>query len=231
MNLAPAADRHARVGRWAAVGLCCVALVFGRGCDRGQPPAPDPRETIYQLIVAHDQRDYARLERLVIAPRRQVLVQTLRAADDFLAAEQRLRDAVRQDFGRDFAETIDLSGFARHLGVFSTNVKLLDQIVQGQTATVSYLVDGVPPARRATLRREGGRWLYDPGEGFDPALPATFARMAAVLDDTTAELRGRRDRIASIYADPQSFLRELGQRLSAATADLPSTRPTTSGLP
>jgi len=215
---------HRPLRVWFAGSFLLALLV---GCEQGKssPETTGPKETLFALTRAHSARNYDEFRRLVLVQRRDGLVSTLRAVDRFLAAERTLRAVILHSFGREFAEIVDLSRFAAHLGVFSADVKLLDERIVGQRAIVTYLVAGMPPAREAALVRVDGHWRYDPGEGFSPAWPRAFEEMAGVLDQMANEVKTGDGVSQRVYADPQAFLQELASRLSVATEGLPTSQP------
>jgi hypothetical protein len=181
------------------------------------------------LTRAHGEQNYSEFKSLVLARHHDGLVSTLRAVDRFLAAERGLREVILHSFGREFADVVDLSRFAAHLGVFSESVDLLDERIDRQRAVVTYLVAGTPPAREAALVSVDGHWRYDPGDGFSPAWPRAFVKMAEALDQMAQELKAGDGASRRVYDDPQAFLQELAARLSAATEGLPASQPSGDG--
>ncbi len=116
------------------------------------------------------------------------VIKTLVALDDFLDANRRLCDWLRDHVGVGVAETIDQSYFGNNLGIFSPHVELLDVGVADDTAAVSFTADGRLPAKTARLRRIEDVWCYDPESGYSESLPAAFRDMARGLDLVRGEL-------------------------------------------
>lgn len=227
-------------GGWlvAALGVAVAAIAVGLGVETGlmdrllgRPvygPRADfgPRDTLSALHAAAQARSYERIAALTLPERAAGLVETLRAVHAFVDEERRFRAVITEHFGRHFGQALALAHFADNLGALSAEARLLDEVIDGERARVTFIVAETPPAQSAALRRRDGVWLYDPGPGFDPAWPRTFAAMARVLRDMRGELASGRRSSQAVRADPQTFLQELGDRLSAAAGGLPTSRPT-----
>lgn len=211
--------------RFALVfGVMTVAVV---GCkseaestsDNGTI-GPAPRELAIQLIELHATRNYTKMEKYIRADRARSLTATLVAIDSFLAAEADLRAYIRDhvDFGA--AEVLDLSYFASALGLFSKNVELLDENIRADAAEVQFVVDGNLPAQAAEFVRVDRRWRYDPGPGFDPALPRAFHEMANGARKFLDDIKSDRVPDARLRV-PEQLAREYQQRIAAGLKLLP----------
>src|SRR5262249_31668613 len=111
------------------------------------------------------------------------------------------------------AASIDQSHLGASLDIFSIGVQFVSETIDGDRAEVAYTVDGRVPLRRAALLRTGGAWRYDPGPGYDPALPSAFDRMADGLRMVTEDLRSGRISHDAIVGDPDRLLEEVRVRL------------------
>ncbi len=199
-------------------------LLFGGGCDRGPVDPAPARERLQDLVFARRAGDLAAVERLVLPARRTELIETLTAIDGFVEAAERLQDYVRRTFGAALAEGVQLAALGRNLGVLSADVELLDARPLADEAgvvRVSYVAGNAPPARYARMVRSDGSWWYDPGEGFDPALPAAFRRMAEDLARFQAELEGDEALRTRIHRDAQVFQDALAERMAPGLGMLP----------
>ena len=140
--------------RTALVLFAVVLLPLG--C-RPSPPTTaavaanvrSPTQTIEQLIDLRRGRQYERMHPLIIATQRYEVVNYLRAMDAYLIANEQLCVFVRDHIAIGLSQTIDQSGMAGNLNIFSQYVTLLDETIDGDTATLSFLVDEKLPARRA----------------------------------------------------------------------------------
>lgn len=220
-------------GAGRLLGWMALALV---GCNQSAPPAPakpgrDPFQVTAALISARKANSYRELERLIVRGQRNAVISTLIAVDGFLEANRSLTDRVRQEFSQAMAESIDQSYFGRILDIFSPGVTLLDQSVSGDKAEVSFQVNDLLPIRRTQLVVEEGEWRYDPGEGYDPALPQAFEEMARGLRALQSDLEAGALPVAAIRANPEVLQEQVRMRLSAGMKLLPAPRPSTASKP
>jgi hypothetical protein len=231
-----APTREAVAGR-GAIGprqrrLLLVASValWLTACERTTPPetrrTDSPRATIERIIAARDSGSYQTLNELLIPERAHDVVKTLMAVDEFRHANEALCKYVRDTFPLDLSQSIDELEWGAHLDVFSRYVQLVDQRVDGETATVTFTVDGRIPVRHAHLVRTDGQWRYDPGSGYDARLPAAFQRMARGLREVLDNLKSGRLAADEIRADPQRLIEEVRVRLQPGIKMLPAA-PTT----
>jgi hypothetical protein len=194
-------------------GVAWVGLAaLGWSCSRsptnspaGAPPLT-PHQTLTRLIAGRAARQYTELQGLVCPGHGHEVVETLVAVDDLLAANQTLGEVLRQRGFSGLAQTIDQSYLADHLDVFSPYVELLDEVITGDTAAVSFTSDGRLPARQARLRRVDGAWRYDPGPGYDPNLPEAFHRIAKGLRQVADDLEGGRPSATELRDAPDRFI-------------------------
>lgn len=199
------------------------------GCGRndstpGGAAEPAPREVLERILELRAKRDYQQLRTLIVHPRAGEVITTLIAVDEFLAANDALCALLRQKVGVGVAEMIDQSHLGSTLDIFSRHVELLDERINGQRATVGFLINHEMPARDAHLVRDGSGWRYDPGGGYDPALPEAFRRMAAGLRDTADALRDGRVSLQEIRGNPEKLVAEVALRMGAGVRMLPAPR-------
>lgn len=208
----------------------CLALILGglNGCDRAAPtasnPTPDlgPRQTLSALLAARKSGSYRTLEPLTVRAHRSEVVEILIAVDGFLEANRSLVRTVRELLNAGQAETIDQSYLADNLDVFSPDVRILGDTVTGARAEVSFQVGEQLPIRRALFLREDGGWRYDPGPGYDPALPRAFSDMAHGLQTVEQDLKAGRLDLGKLKSNPQMLPDEVRTRLSSGVRRLPA---------
>jgi hypothetical protein len=208
--------------------IVCLAAT---GCERSaQTPAgavsnaapkQSPEAVIEQLMALRRSGAYQSMSPLVVPERTHEVVNTLMAVDEFLHANRALCNFVRDRITLGLAQSIDQAHWGDHLDVFSRYVELVNEHVNGDTATVSFMVDGQLPVRRATLRRINGQWRYDPGSGYDPQLPAAFKRMARGLRQVLDDLKSGRLPIEAVRDDPERLIEEIRLRLLPGVKMLP----------
>ena len=210
------------------LGLLVIGSVvfFCTTCERAASPdnsgARSPRVTIERIIAARDSGSYQRLNELIVPGRAHEVVETLMAVDSFLRANESLCDYVRDAFALGLSQSIDQSHWGTHLGIFSRYVELVDERAEGDTASVTFTVDGQIPLRRAALARVDGTWRYDPGPGYDARLPDAFGRMARGLWQVLDDLKSGRLSADTIRADPQQLIEEVRVRLQPGIKMLPA---------
>jgi hypothetical protein len=209
------------VGLW----LLTPAVLCAAACTRSpapRSPVPrSPRDTVERLIAARESGSYQALGELIRPERAQQVIRTLMAVDEFLHANRVLCDYVHETFALGLSQSIDQSDWGARLDIFSRYVELVDQRIEGDTAVVTFTVDGRVPVRRARLVRVDGAWRYDPGPGYDAQLPAAFERMAQGLRRVLDDLKSGRLAADAIRADPRKLVEEVRVRLQPGIGLLP----------
>lgn len=177
------------------------------------------------LIAAREARAYRRLLPDIVPEQRQAVLATLVAIDGFLSMNEQLCTYVRDHVDVGLVEAIDQGQFAYRLGIFSRYVEVIETTVEPGCARVYFSVDGRLPAREAVFRWMDGRWLYDPGEGYDAALPEAFDQMRAGLADVLELLRSGRLSTEEIRRNPSVLMEEVRLRLLPGVRHLPTSGP------
>ena len=213
-------------------------VVGATGCRPASPSSAagatsdggrSPLQTLEQLIALHEQHRYQQMYPLITSTDRHDVVKYLRVADEFLTANDQLCRFVRDEIGIGLSQSIDRSRLAGNLHIFSRYVTLLDETIEGERATVGFLVDEQLPARRARLVRKNGQWLYDPGGGDHKKIIAAVQLMADGLRRVLRELQsGGLDRVA-MRKDPEKLIDAVRIRLLPGVKALPPRPPTGDG--
>ena len=185
------------------------------------PGAPTPLETIARLTELRKEGRYDAMRPYIVPERAGDVVVTLVAVQDFLNANEQLCALVRQKIGPGLAATIDQGHHAYRLGIFSRSVELLDGVIDGNSAVVTFTVDGQLPARTAELRVVGGQWCYDPGPGDATRLAKAFTMMADGLRKVAGELKSDRVDIEKMRTDPESLAKLVAAHLKAGVQMIP----------
>ncbi|MFQ5807854.1 MAG: hypothetical protein ACE5I3_15520 [Phycisphaerae bacterium] len=185
-------------------------------------PERSPGATIERLIAARDAGSYQPMSDLIVPEGAHQVVKTLMAVDEFLRVNRTLCNYVRNEFALGLSQSIDQSSWGAHLDVFSRYVELVQERIEGDTATVSFTVDGRLPVRHSRLVRTDGGWRYDPGPGYDPQLPAAFRRMTRGLRQVLEDLKAGRLPADAIRADPRRLIEEVRVRLLPGIKMLPT---------
>jgi hypothetical protein len=175
------------------------------------PPQPDPFELspletakrVHQLRLAGD---FAALERHLVPEQRSQNIELIQSVDQLIVACEVLEGAVRERFGNVMAEAFADPGIANIIGVFSSDVEVIAEEVEGDRAVVNVQVAGRLPLEQIELvpSSEGWQILTDP-----PVI------------GVAAELRGLADamndaarRIRADDMTPEEFQRTLSLRWS-----------------
>lgn len=209
--------------------ILCAVLLSPLGC-RPSPPTSaaaasnvrSPTQTIEQLVAHRRGRQYERMHPLIIAGKRYEVVKYLRAMDAYLTANEQLCVFVRDHVAIGLSQTIDQSHMAGNLNIFSQYVTLLDETIDGDTATLSFMVDEKLPARRADLVRVNAQWQYDPGDGDYAKIIPAIERMADGLRRALQEMQSGRLDPAAMRAHPERLIEAVRIRLLPGVKMLPA---------
>lgn len=149
--------------------------------------AHSPAETAVLLGRYHRDRDYGRIEPLIVADRRAETMAFLRAVDGVLDANIRLRRAADKRFGSLLANAWNLSAMENNLGVFSAETRLINQRFKGNQAIVTMQEAENVPLVRAVFECREGAWQLRPDPLTQAMLPE-LGELAQVLSGVAAEL-------------------------------------------
>jgi hypothetical protein len=217
---------------WAAsIGCvgCARSSSQSQEASKAGDPAETPRETLVRLIAAREAHAYRDMRALILSQQAEQVITYLMAADDFLLANREICEYVRDQVGLGLAQSIDQSHLAANLEIFSPYVELLDEVVEGDVAVVSFVVDNSLPVKRAELRRIGDTWRYNPGPGYAPELPKAFHRMARGLRQALQEIKSGRLSPEKLRNDPDLLVKEVEIRLLPGVKMLRRPDPTSGG--
>ena len=121
--------------------------------------------------------------------------------DQVLQANRQAMKAIAELWGAHRTLAWDLSGMGDYLGPFSNEISIVQELVNGDEATVTYQVGQMVPLRTANLRRIEGHWVYMPGVS-PPDFPRAMQRLAQTLTDVAETIYRERlepDRIDQEY--------------------------------
>ena len=209
--------------------IVLVVPLITAGCTRAPTPAAaqaptaaiGPRDTLTRLIELRVAQKYRELTPLVAPGRGDDVVKFLMAVDDFLAANRRLCNWLRDHVGLGLSQIIDQSYVAddlaiyagEDLGLFSRHVELLDVAVEADRATIAFTVAERLPAGHVRLRKIEGVWRYDPGRRFSDDLPTAFHELARGLESVLADLEYGRLSADALSGSPELLLEKVKARL------------------
>ena len=182
--------------------------------DRAARASKSPSDTIR---LVHEYRLAGRLallEEHLVPEQRPQVVELIQAVDRLLWGNGVLKAAVTQHFGPSLARAFDRSQAANVIGVFSRDLTVLDETVDGNTAVVTLQIADRIPLDKVQLVRREGRWLIRT----DPPIPGVsgeIRRLAEVLIDVSRMIADKD--LTPIQLKKELALREraVGRRITA----------------
>lgn len=173
-----------------------------------------PAEVITLLHDAHMERDYTTLAVLISKPNRDDMIALLRSIDAVLDGNARVQRAAALQYEGPYNSPWSLAFIENNLGVFSRDMKVLNQSFSGDEATVNVQEGDNVPIVRAKLVRADGRWQYVP-EIPPKAMNRELDRLAALLKDIEGSVSRGLEMDSFVDA---FFVRVLPQMERVATA-------------
>ena len=185
---------------WWAVRLAGLFLcILPAGCERATHPQPvssgsqapsitavqqvqdwSPGETVRRVNEYRKAGKLHLIRGFIVPERRVAVIELIEAVDRLIAANANLAHVTVRKLGPEKARELDRSGFADVIGVFSVNVEVVDEKVEGDRAQVTIQIGKRLPLDRVDLERREGRWMIQT----DPPIPAVadeLEKLASVL--------------------------------------------------
>lgn len=157
-----------------------------------EPASPtwSPSRTIEHIRQCRRDGRLTEIEAFLLPDQRVAVLDHLLAVDDVVSAHRTLNQVIRERIGAGSATTFDADALANVVGVFSPNLEVVDETIDGDRATVTICVAGRLPLERVEMLRRDGRWVLrtDPPV---PALTVEFRKLAQAARRVTLELRTR----------------------------------------
>lgn len=219
--------------------LICLTLApvpLGVSCDRSQRSAGrtesrsterspsstranddlSPIETVQRV---HDYRlagQIGRIEPYLWPEQRAAVAELIQAVDRLVWANKVLQAAVTKHLGRASAGLFDRSQVANIIGVFSKDVELIDQWIDGEQAVVTIQVAAQVPLEEVQLARRNGRWLIRTDSPI-PAVAEELRNLADALIGTARVVERKRLTVAQLRRELDAHEAPIGRRLAALT--------------
>jgi hypothetical protein len=212
------------ISRWLIVAICCSTMFIACDNDGEAGSATifntefaSPRPTFFQLRKLHENKAYLAMDKYIEHASADAVVDLLMAVDQLLVANDAAIDTLRKACPKANLSRFDLSELANRLGLFSTNIQIINTQTDDQKALLVVQVADRLPLEQLEFARSKGRWIYQPGQQL-PELTPIIIRMAKGLDRLTEEMTGRslnRDQVADLYrlhiGSELKEIRELGK--------------------
>jgi hypothetical protein len=149
-----------------------------------------PSQTVEHIRQCRRDGQLTELEAFLLPDQRAAVLDHLMAVDDVVTAHRSLNQLIRERIGVGTATVLDTDALANIVGVFSQDVEVVDETVDGDRATVTICVAGRLPLERVEMLRREGRWMVrtDPPV---PALTDELRKLAQAARRVTLELRTR----------------------------------------
>lgn len=153
------------------------------GADGSSPSNVGPLsagETAERIrSLRHDGR-YRELRNYIVPEHAAIVIDFLMAMDDVIAANESVQLAIRKNAPASQAKNWDLGAMRYLQGVFSDDVKVIDEKVEDPRAIVTIEVGGQLPLEHAEFRKIGERWLFCPDSDF-AGFPESLRKLAISL--------------------------------------------------
>jgi len=205
-------------------------------CNRSQPetqpskPGPVPAsgavlssdEPLSPMETLARVREYRRagrpslVERSIVPEQRSAVSELLYAVDRLEQAGEALNGAVRTHLGLAFAEMFDYSQVANIVGVFSRDVELIDQRIEGEAAVVTIQVSGRVPLDEVHLLLRDGQWQITT----DPSIPGLAGELGKLADfwfDVSRRVEQRQLTASDLRRELDARQASVARRLKALT--------------
>ncbi len=134
---------------------------------------------------------YTDLLQHVVEEQRQPIHDLLRAVDQLLSDNRLLQDRITAAIGAGVATVFDRAGAANVCDVFSYDVKVLGERIDGDGAVVTIQVGQRLPLSTVRLVRAPGGWLIEPDPPI-PGLAAELRNLGKALRRTAQTIEQRR---------------------------------------
>jgi hypothetical protein len=175
------------------IGIGTVVLLAMAGCQGQNTPQATqagtitrtgtpatPSQTVERLHALRTHGQYAELGAIIEHTDAADLVDFLLAMDEFMSANDEVQAAIRKFAPTAPAMKWDLSSMENRQGLFSTDVKVIDEETKGSQAWVTIQVADTVPLEIIPLRSIGGRWVYCP-ESRVGGLPSAIRRLSRAM--------------------------------------------------
>ena len=186
------------------------------------PQGLDPTQTVEHLRQMRKQGRYSLIEPFLQKSQCVIVIAKIRAVDRLVVAGAQLRNRVREHMGVSAAQSFDgFSQLGNIAGVFSEDVSVVGQHVDGDRAEIRYSVAGRLPLKTVDLLRRDGRWTMqtDSVEG----VPELLLKLAFLLERMSDRMVEGPMTLAELHHEIElrqsAIMRRLRKLIAAAEQD------------
>jgi len=160
------------------------------------------------------------LEALIDPAQARHVVSLLCALDRLERADRTLGRAVRKAFGSAVAREFDHRALVNAAGVFSRDVELIGQRIDGDHATVTYQVAGRLPLDEVALVKFGGGWRIQTDDPIPEAI-REIERLAEGLTSVARLVGSQKMTVAQLRTELRVHEAPIARRLADLTRKAP----------
>lgn len=175
-----------------------------------------PSDTIRRV---HEHRLAGRVTRIgphLLPEQRLAVLDLIRAVDRLAGGNDVLRSAAEKQFGAASAMAFDRPAIGDIIGVFSRDVEVIDERIDGDSATVTIQVGGRVPLQEVRLIHRDRRWLIES----DPPITGVadqLRKLADIMLDTARRVREGKLTAAALQEELDARAAPIGRRLAELT--------------
>jgi hypothetical protein len=201
MNMPTAAARFATTAflLWLCVGTGCErspsspasaagAAEVGTSSPHGAEENLSPLQTVRRVHELRLAGELVLLERYLVPEQRRAIIELIQSVDQLVLANHVLREAVTEHLGAATAQRFDRPQVANIIGVFSHDVEILGERIEGDEAVVTIQVARRLPLSQVELMRTATGWRIQtdpPIEG----VAGEIRRLAQTMTDAARRVR------------------------------------------
>jgi hypothetical protein len=184
--------------------------------DASRDETLSPIDRLVRVREYHRTGRLSLVERSIVPEQRTAVSELLYTVDRLGRAGDAFHEAVRKHLGLASAEMFDYSQVANIIGVFSRDVELIDQRIEGDAAVVTIQVAGRVPLDEVHLVLRDGQWLITT----DPpiaGLAVELRKLADVWVDLSRQIEKQRLTASELKRELDARQGPITRRIAALT--------------
>jgi hypothetical protein len=218
--------------RRAIIALTAFSVLGIQACDRTRTPQQasadttsgiqreslSPAETASRLNRRRWNRDYSALGPMLDSGGRAATIRFLNSIDQVLDAHDQLQEAARKQFGDRIYRAWNISAMENNLGIFSREIRIINQSLQGDHAVVTIQAGENLPLVRSEFVRLDHDWILK-SPVTDAAICESLDEFAMRIDDVAERVRSGLTPTEYFDAVTQELLPGMARVASGRTTD------------